>query len=360
MITLFGATGYTGQLIAQALERRGLPYRIAGRSAAKLQALSQTLPSHPAQVVADVNTIRSLPDIFADTRLLINCVGPFTDLGEPVVGLAAAHGVHYLDITNELAYVYGLKQYAKLARQNGAAIVPACGFEVALSDCAIARLLTSGSNSIEDISITYYLGGSGMSIGTRLSGLRIFATAWLAYREGKYIGEAPGSQIKRGVINGRPFAAINFPSSEIATVPLHCSTRNLHTWLAISRRTVGVATAIIPTLGVLLRTPLGTLTAAILRRLSALPDPVTRPDSKWSIQIEITRGRQTQTQLVAGKDAYGLTGEIAAYAAEEMTRADYAKAGVLAPAQALDAGKFLDWLTTTQGVTLKTEGPASP
>ena len=53
LITLFGATGYTGQLVAAALSREGLPYRIAGRSAEKLSRLSAALPNHPQWSTAD-------------------------------------------------------------------------------------------------------------------------------------------------------------------------------------------------------------------------------------------------------------------------------------------------------------------
>jgi len=95
-LTLFGATGYTGQLIAHALDRRGLAFRLAGRSAERLAALSWSLESHPPTLVADVHSPNSLPALFDHTRLLINCAGPFTDLGEPVVALAAEHGVHLL------------------------------------------------------------------------------------------------------------------------------------------------------------------------------------------------------------------------------------------------------------------------
>ena len=82
MITLYGATGYTGGLIAAVLEREGLPFRLAGRSSSKLAAQSQVLASHPNWICADVSQSSSPPPLFRDTSLIINCAGPFTDLGE--------------------------------------------------------------------------------------------------------------------------------------------------------------------------------------------------------------------------------------------------------------------------------------
>ncbi len=141
MITLFGATGTTGTLIAKVLAREGLAFRLAGRSPDRLAALSAQLPGAPGWVVADVMQPDTLASLFKDgTRLLINCAGPFTDLGERVVSLAALNGVHYLDTTNELSFRIRAQGYNELARKNGAAVVPACAFEVAPADCMAAQI----------------------------------------------------------------------------------------------------------------------------------------------------------------------------------------------------------------------------
>ncbi len=343
MITLFGATGYTGQLIARALDRAGMPFRLAGRSAGKLAVLSQALTSHPPALVADVHAPESLAALFDHTRLLINCAGPFTDLGEPVVTLAAAHGTHYLDIANELAYVYSLQQYDKLARQTGAAIVPACGFEVAISDCVVALMARETAGMIEEISVVYYLGGAGMSVGTRLSGLRTFATSWMAYRGGKLVGQAPGAALRRGTINGRSYSAITFPSAEIVTIPSHGQVRDLQVWMAVAPRSARLVSAAMPVASRLLRTPLRWVAAQAVKR-NAPPGEEARARSRFTIKIEMTNRQKTQVRSVSGYDAYGLTAEIAAYAAAVITTPDYSKAGVLAPAQALAPDSFLQWL----------------
>ena len=102
MITLFGATGYTGRLVARALARIEIPgqglvddqVRLAGRSPEKLARLAGSLPGSPAWLVADATRPATLPPLFQDSRVLVNCAGPFTDLGEPVVAQAALNGVH--------------------------------------------------------------------------------------------------------------------------------------------------------------------------------------------------------------------------------------------------------------------------
>src|SRR5690606_22083982 len=104
MITIFGATGYTGQKIAAELARAALPFRIAGRSMEKLEELARSLPlaNPPAILVADAAQPKTILPLLQDTRVFINCAGPYTDLGERVLAQAAMSGVHYLDMTNEL------------------------------------------------------------------------------------------------------------------------------------------------------------------------------------------------------------------------------------------------------------------
>jgi short subunit dehydrogenase-like uncharacterized protein len=351
-ITLLGATGYTGRRLARLLDQSRLSFRIAGRSADRLAALSASLPSRPAALVADAGQPDSLPALFHDTGLLINCAGPFTDLGEPVVALAAANGIHYLDITNELSYVYRLRQYDALARRSGAAIVPACAFEVAISDCVIAQMAREVSLPLRRVDVTYALPPGVISYGTRLSGLRTFATSWLAYRHGQWVQRLPGGAVRRIRLGERTLRAVAFPSAEVVTVPSHVQVRDVQAWLVLSARTAGLVAGLLPVVSVLLRTPLGWLTALSFRHL-APPPPETPPaNARFAIHVAVSDGAGERCRVVRGHEPYGLTAEIAAYAARVITAEGYARRGVLAPSQALDPDAFLAWLQT-RGVTLE-------
>ncbi|MEN8242201.1 MAG: saccharopine dehydrogenase NADP-binding domain-containing protein, partial [Chloroflexota bacterium] len=199
MITLFGATGYTGRLIAHQLASLSLPagsIRLAGRSLEKLKQLASELPYKTEINTADATIPSTLPALFKNTRVLINCAGPFTDLGEPVVALAAIHGAHYLDTTNELGFVHRMQSYHQLAVSNQAAIVPACGFEIAFADCAAALLAEQLGSQLDAIDVIYALSGGNSSRGTRLSAIRSLGTSWLAYRGGDWVSAVPCSSTR--------------------------------------------------------------------------------------------------------------------------------------------------------------------
>ncbi|MBN2502174.1 MAG: saccharopine dehydrogenase NADP-binding domain-containing protein [Anaerolineales bacterium] len=358
-ITIFGATGYTGRLIVAQLEAQ-LPgeYRLAGRSADKLRNLSASLESKPEWLTADPTHAISLVHLCKDTRVLINCVGPFTDYGEPVVAQAAQCGVHYLDITNEMGYVHAVQKYSAVAQSSGAAIVPACGFEVALADCAAHLLAAEFDGPLDELHVVYGLGGSGSSIGTRRSAIRSLATSWLAYREGEWIGAVPCQEVRDFELPDGHKATLSFPSSEIVTVPQHIATRRVDTWTTVSKGAHLWAPTAVPAFAWLARGPFGALVSALVSRMAPPPETGMRTQAPFTIKLEAMQASQTRTITLQGHGAYDLTAEIAVYAARHMLQPNFSRSGVLAPAQALDPQAFLDHAAEHWNVTITSDKEA--
>jgi short subunit dehydrogenase-like uncharacterized protein len=361
MITLFGATGYTGRLVARALARQELPFRLAGRSPEKLARLATSLPGSPAWQVADAARPATLSTLVEDTHVLINCAGPFTDLGEPVVALAACSGVHYLDTSNELGYVHRLRSYDALARSGGAAIVPACGFEVALVDCAAAvlnRPVGAGpaAGRLDEIAVVYDIRGTGTSLGTRRSAIRALATSWLGYRDSQWVQEIPCRETRRVQLADGSHHALSFPSSEIATVPSHLPVQTVTTWMVISPGARFWAPALLPLFAWLAQGPVGRLVAAFVSRVFPPPEMGMRSQAPFTIRIEARRAETTRTLTLSGIGVYDLTAEIVAYAAAQMAQPGYDRVGVLAPATAFDPQALLDRAGTEWGVTVQIPG----
>jgi short subunit dehydrogenase-like uncharacterized protein len=336
MITLFGATGYTGTLIAQALDRQNLTFRIAGRSDKKLRDLSAHLRSHPTWLTADATRPETLPYLFKDTRVLINCAGPFTDLGEKVASLAAVNGVHYLDTTNELGYVYRLRTYASIAEKTGAALVPACAFEVALADCAASLLAQKSTGKTERIDVVYHLTGSGSSRGTRLSALRSLATSWLSFQGNAWIGSAPGSKRSQFNLSSGVSPVVSFPSSESVTLACHLSPMEINTWMTASRLSSYFAPLFVPLFARFLRSLPGrsVLWAAGLRPASMAKNIRTR--APFEVLVALKDEHEVHTVSITGTGAYEVTAEIIVLAVQNLLSPDFKRNGFLAPAQILD------------------------
>lgn len=345
MITLFGATGYTGRLIAHHLDQSGLPFRISGRSPEKLAALSATLASRPVCITADATQPASLPPLFRETKVFINCAGPFTDLGEKVISQAAVNGVHYLDITNELGFVYRAQTYSKLAQQNRAVLIPACGFEVALADFAAAHLARVLPGPYREAHVTYHLPGKGSSVGTRRSALRSLATSWIVYRDGQWTGQTPGNATCRTQLSAGQTAALSFPSSESITFPAHLDVQNVYTWMTTSFAGRIVAPVLIPFFSRVLRS---VLRDPILSLASISPPPSTglRSLDPFEIKVTLCNPQESRAVSITGKGAYDLTAHIIGFAAKRLSNEPQVSFGCLPPSALGDPNVFFETAAT--------------
>ena len=134
-IVVFGATGFTGQLVAEYLARRSRTestrWAIAGRSAQKLDELAATLGvTDLGRIVADVADRESMSRLAADTQVVATTVGPYARYGEPVVRACVEAGTDYVDITGEPQFVdMTLLRYHAVAREKGIRVVSCCGFD---------------------------------------------------------------------------------------------------------------------------------------------------------------------------------------------------------------------------------------
>lgn len=138
-IVLFGASGFTGQLVAEYLAEHGRPglrWALAGRSPEKLQQLRARLAARAPRwqalplLDADAGRPESLARIVARTRVVLTTVGPYLAHGEPLVAACAAAGTDYVDLCGEPEFVDRMwLKYHDDARASGARIVHSCGFD---------------------------------------------------------------------------------------------------------------------------------------------------------------------------------------------------------------------------------------
>ena len=140
-IVLYGASGFTGKLVAEYLasEHRDLRWAIAGRNTQKLEKLRRelNLPELPI-LIADSAEPDSLSAVAKQTRTLISTVGPYAQFGTPVLKACATEGTHYCDLTGEaqwMAEVY--EQVDPIAKDSGARLVHCCGFDSIPSDLSV-------------------------------------------------------------------------------------------------------------------------------------------------------------------------------------------------------------------------------
>ncbi len=148
-LVLFGATGFTGQLVAERLAREPatLRFGLAGRSRAKLEqvraALAQKEPrcAELPLFVADAADEAALFSIASRSRVICSTVGPYLKYGLPLVAACAKAGTDYCDLTGEVPFIRAsLDHHLDTARASGARLLHACGFDSIPSDIGVFAL----------------------------------------------------------------------------------------------------------------------------------------------------------------------------------------------------------------------------
>lgn len=135
-VIVYGATGFTGRLVAEYLNTQyagaDIKWAMAGRSSEKLEAvraemgISEDIPL----IVADSNKPASLADMASQAKAICTTVGPYQLYGDPVVQACVDNGTDYVDLSGEPAWMHDtIAKYDAVAKESGARIVHSCGFD---------------------------------------------------------------------------------------------------------------------------------------------------------------------------------------------------------------------------------------
>lgn len=187
-VVLYGASGFVGRLVAAHLAQHapdGTRIALAGRNRARVEAARAELPpggrGWPV-LTADSDDPASLAEMAGRTHVLVSTVGPYAKYGLPVVEACARAGTHYADLTGEVLFVReAIDATDAVARETGARIVHACGFDSIPSDLAVAELAgratTDGAGGLTDVQTVAtakggFSGGTVDSLRTQLAAVK--------------------------------------------------------------------------------------------------------------------------------------------------------------------------------------------
>ena len=136
-IVVYGATGFTGRLVAEYLAAHykgdgSLKWAMAGRSLEKLAGVRDAIgaPADTPLIAADAGDPASLKAMIDQTRLVLTTVGPYQLYGSELVAACAASGTDYLDLCGEPVWMRQMiDAHEAVAKASGARIVFSCGFD---------------------------------------------------------------------------------------------------------------------------------------------------------------------------------------------------------------------------------------
>ena len=134
---IYGANGYTGEMIAREAARRGHKPILAGRSRMAVETLARELGLESrAFALGGADPAQQL----AGVTLVLHCAGPFSATAAPMIKACLAARAHYLDITGEIAVFELAQSQDAAARAAGVVLCPGVGFDVVPTDCVALAL----------------------------------------------------------------------------------------------------------------------------------------------------------------------------------------------------------------------------
>ncbi|HLA76632.1 MAG TPA: saccharopine dehydrogenase NADP-binding domain-containing protein [Vicinamibacteria bacterium] len=335
---IYGANGYTGELIAREAVVRGQRPILAGRSAAAVRALAQELGLESRAFGLDDPA--ALDAGLRDSRLVLNCAGPFSRTAEPVASACLRRGAHYLDVTGEIPVFEGLARRHAAAQEAGVMLLPGVGFDVVPSDCLAAHLKRR-LPSATHLTLAFQA-GIGASRGTATTMVENLDKGGLVRRDGR-LARVPTAWRTRDIDFGKgPRRAVTIPWGDVSTAFHSTGIPNVEVYMAAPRSLI---------LTFKLLRPLGSLLGSrpvqsfLKRRIQSRPpgpsaEQRARGQARLWGEARDEAGGRVVSRLTT-PDGYTLT-MLTALACVERTLAGQARPGFATPSLAFSADFVLE------------------
>lgn len=336
-VVLFGATGYTGELTARAMVKRGMNPLLAARRKEPLDALAAELGGLETAVadVGDPGSIRALLDR-GDT--LVTTVGPFARWGDPALDAAIDAGAHYIDSTGEPPFIRRVFEEAgPRAERSGTVAMTAMGYDWVPGNLTGALALSEAEGAAA-VRIGYFVVGDGlggMSGGTRASLFGALMEPSFQFRDGAVVTERGAKKVHAFTAAGKQRQGISVGTSEAFSLPrVYPGLRDVEVYLgwfgprskAVQRfSVVGSAMAKIPGY----KAGMNALVKRFVKTSTGGPDAEERAAGGSAFVAEALNdsGEVIATVNTRGVSGYEFTGLILAWAAEATSKGQAAGAG---------------------------------
>jgi short subunit dehydrogenase-like uncharacterized protein len=182
-VLIYGATGYTGKLIAKVAAGQGAHPILGGRDLEKVQAIAK--PLWLAFRAFDLRDPGRIDAGIKDVSVVLCVAGPFSTTSKPMADACLRNRVHYLDITGEIDVFEALAARDAEAKAQGVTLLPGVGFDVVPSDCLAAHLKRQLPGATH---LKLYLSlGANMSRGTAKTMIEAIAAGTRLRRDRRLI-----------------------------------------------------------------------------------------------------------------------------------------------------------------------------
>jgi short subunit dehydrogenase-like uncharacterized protein len=335
---IYGANGYTGELIAREAVRRGLRPILGGRSAEKIAPLAEELGLEARAFSLDQPKLDGIGAV-------LHCAGPFVHTSAPMVRACLDAGAHYLDITGELAVFEAIMAMNDAAVNAGVSLLPGVGFDVVPTDC-LAAMLAARLPDATELELAFYTPRAELSRGTLKTMIESIDEGGAIRRDGKIVRVPPAFDAKEIPFSCGPRMAMTIPWGDVSTAFHSTGIPNIRVYTGASPKSVARMRRIrffLPILGI---KPVKRLLQAFVNRRTG-PGAEQRAKGRTYLWGRVANASTEVTMTMTTPEGYAFT-VLSALAAVERLLASPKRPGSFTPSKFFGA----EFVTTIEGVEL--------
>jgi short subunit dehydrogenase-like uncharacterized protein len=213
-LLIYGANGFTGELIAEEAVGRGLRPVLAGRDREAVGALARRFDLEGR--VFGLDDQGALSRGLEGVAAVLHCAGPFVHTSEPMVTACLTAGVHYLDITGEITVFEAVQRRGIEAESAGVALIPGVGFDVVPTDCLAARLGAALPDATH-LTLAFTSEGGATSRGTMKTMVESLPHAGAVREDGRIVPVPIAMDAREFEFSCGPRWAVTIPWGDVST-----------------------------------------------------------------------------------------------------------------------------------------------
>jgi short subunit dehydrogenase-like uncharacterized protein len=336
MWLLYGANGYTGELIAREAVKRGMRPILAGRDAAKIEPLARELGCEWRAF--DLTR----PDLSGVT-LVLHCAGPFLHTSAAMVNACLTAGAHYLDITGEIAVFEAVFRRHEEAVTRGVALIPGVGFDVVPTDC-LASMLHKRMPDATELWLAFS-SKSGVSRGTLKTMLEGMPYGGAIRENGKIRRVPQMFDVREIPFASGPRIAMTIPWGDVSTAFRSTKIPNIRVYSSQSRSALKRLKRIKPFLPLLKIKPIQKFVQNWASKTSG-PSAETRATARVELWGRVRNAKNDEVSLTMSvAEGYHFTMLSALAAVQRVLESDLK--GALTPSMAFGS-EFVHFIEGTQ------------
>ncbi|HEX6181814.1 MAG TPA: saccharopine dehydrogenase NADP-binding domain-containing protein [Chitinophagaceae bacterium] len=328
---LYGANGYTGELIARYASQYGLAPMLAGRRKEVIAPIAGKL-GLPYQII-DLNDTVALERALTDCKLVLHAAGPFEFTAKQMVEACLRTRTNYIDINGDIAVFELCKKYDAAAKNSGIMIMPGAGFDVVPTDC-LALFLKKKLDDAIDLKLAFATLGGSISHGTASTMASRLGEGGAVRRNGSIVSTPLGKDGMWIDFGEKRLFVMSIPWGDISTAHFTTGIPNIETYVGIKPSVYRVL-KLQPVFNWLLRTSF--VRSYIKRKIDKRPaGPTDEERSKASSllwgQVTNNKGEKV-TARMSGPDGYTLTVHASLLICQKILEGNF-KTGYQTPASA--------------------------